>query len=346
MVPQPSALPKLTFGPYEFDPILTELRKHGYKMKLPTQPGQVLVALLKRPGEPVTREELCHRLWPGVSSGDFEHGLNVAVNKLREVLGDTVSQPRYIETLTGRGYRFVAPVSPVSGGILELVPAPATPVSAPRSSPRVPIIWAGAVALLLLLGVIAWTARQSLPAPVKPSRFLVVPPKGYYFEGGGVRQAFALSPDGERIAFTAKDTSGAFRLFLRDFSQPECHPIADGEGAYSVVWTPDGRTLLFTAKGKLRRIEVTAAISQVISDASRYFSSAIPFGSDRLLVSNHRKSVVIPSLGGPQYPIDRAYSWAQSLPGGRDFLYTIYDPQLGSMRATSPQRAVTSKVSR
>ena len=158
-------------------------------------------------------------------------------------------------------------------------------------------------------------------------------PKGYYLEAAGVRQSFALSPDGERIAFTAKDTSGAFRVFLRDFSEPESRPVADGEGGYSVVWSPDGQSLLFTSKGKLRRVGVNASVSQVVSDSSPYFSSAIPFGSGRLLVSDHRNSGVIPSSGGPPHAIEQWYSWAQLLPGGRDFLYTIDDPQLGSMRA-------------
>jgi hypothetical protein len=74
----------------------------------------------------------------------------------------------------------------------------------------------------------------------KPARILVSPPKGYYLEAGGIRQSFALSPDGERIAFTAKDASGGFRVFLRDFSEPESRPLADDEGGYSVVWSPDG----------------------------------------------------------------------------------------------------------
>ena len=125
----------------------------------------------------------------------------------------------------------------------------------------------------------------------------------------------------------------AFRLFLRDFGELESRPVADGEGAYSVVWTPDGKMLLFTAKGKLRRIAVNAAASQILSDNVPYFSSAIPFGPDRLLVSNHGNSGVIPSSGGTPHPIDRLYSWAQILPGGRDLLYTIDDPQLGSLRA-------------
>ncbi len=335
MFPQPSRAPKLAFGPFEYDPASGELRKHGYKVKLPSQPAQVLGALMERPGDLVTREDLLGRLWPGVIAGDFEHGLNAAVNKLRQALGDAANQPRYIETVPGRGYRFVAPVYPGGGGVLELVPAAA--IAEPQTQPlqRGLPPWIGVTAALLaVLAGVAWMAVHRSPAPlVKATRFLVVPPKGYYLEGGGVRQSFALSPDGGRIAFTAKDASGSFRLFLRDFSELESRPVADGEGAYSVVWTPDGRMLLFTAKGKLRRIAVNAAASQILSDAVPYFSSAIPFGPDRLLVSNHRNSGVIPSSGGTPHPIDRLYSWAQMLPGGRDFLYTIDDPQLGSLRA-------------
>src|SRR5216684_8183373 len=112
MLPQSSRGQKLTFGPFEFDPASGELRKHGYKVKLPSQPGQVLDALVERPGDLVTRDDLLNRLWPGAIAGDFEHGLNAAVNKLRQALGDAASQPRYVETLPSLGYRFVAPVHP------------------------------------------------------------------------------------------------------------------------------------------------------------------------------------------------------------------------------------------
>src|SRR5437763_10040108 len=120
-LPQPSRPPKVAFGPFEFDPASGELRKHGYKLKLPGQPGEILRALITHPGEVVTREDLRLRLWPGISSGNFEHGLNAAMNKLRQVLGDDASEVRYIETLPGRGYRFVSPISTVGGGGLELV---------------------------------------------------------------------------------------------------------------------------------------------------------------------------------------------------------------------------------
>jgi eukaryotic-like serine/threonine-protein kinase len=335
MLSQASRAPKLAFGPFEFDPASGELRKHGYKVKLPSQPGQVLDALMERPGDLVAREDLRNRLWPGATAGDFEHGLNAAVNKLRQALGDAANQPRYVETLPGLGYRFVAPAYPVGGAVLELVPAAATSEPEPQPSRRGLSPWHGALAaLLVLLAGALWMALHRSPAsPVKATQFLVTPPRGYYLEGGGIRQSFALSPDGGRIAFTAKDTSGSFRLFLRDFSELESRPVADGEEAYSVVWTPDGRMLLFTAKGKLRRIAVNAAASQILSADIPYFSSAIPFGPDRLLVSNHRNSGVISSSGGTPHPIDRLYSCAQLLPGGRDFLYTIDDPRLGSLHA-------------
>lgn len=335
MLRRSSQAPKVAFGPFEFDPEPGELRKHGYKVRLASQPAQVLQALVERPGDLVSREDLRNRLWPGATAGDFEQGLNTCVNKLRGKLGDSANHPRYVETVAGAGYRFIAPTNPLHRGVLELVSAAAIPDPRPRRSQRRFRRWHAAVAALLaFLAGATWRTLHHSPAPpAKVTQFLITPPKGYYLEGGGIRQSFALSPDGERIAFTAKDASGAFRLFLREFSELDSQPVVDGEGAYSVVWTPDGRMLLFTGKGKLRRIAVNAAASQILSDAIPYFSSAIPFGPDRLLISNPRNSGVIPSSGGTPRPIARLYPWAQMLPGGRDFLYTVYDPQLGSQHA-------------
>ena len=331
-LPQSSRPSRVGFGPFEFEPGSGELWKHGHRIKLPGQPGEILSALVAHPGEVMTREDLRLRLWPGMSAGDFEHGLNAAVNKLRNVLADSAAEPRYIETVPGRGYRFLAPITPASGGVLEMVSARRARPAEARPLLRRRLAWVGAGATVLGL-LVFWLAGQRAPAPLKTARVLVTPPKGYYLEAAGVRQSFALSPDGERIAFTAKDASGAFRVFLRDLSEPESRPVADGEGGYSVVWSPDGQSLLFTSQGKLRRIGVNASVSQVVCNADPYLSSAIPFGSGRWLVSNHRSSAVIAPSGGPPQPIAQSYSWAQSLPGGRDFLYTIDDPQLGFMRA-------------
>jgi TolB-like protein/DNA-binding winged helix-turn-helix (wHTH) protein/Tfp pilus assembly protein PilF len=98
------------FGVFEVDLKACELRKHGFRIKLAEQPFQVLALLLERPGEIVTREELRDRLWPGDTFVDFDHGLNNAVMRVREVLLDSSEHPRYVETIPRRGYRFVAPV--------------------------------------------------------------------------------------------------------------------------------------------------------------------------------------------------------------------------------------------
>jgi TolB-like protein/DNA-binding winged helix-turn-helix (wHTH) protein/Tfp pilus assembly protein PilF len=104
------------FGVFEADMEAGELRKHGLRLKLSEQPFQILAMLVARPGEVVSREVLRERLWPSDTFVDFDHGLNNAVMRLREVLGDSSDHPRFIETLPRRGYRFIAPVELKSSG--------------------------------------------------------------------------------------------------------------------------------------------------------------------------------------------------------------------------------------
>ncbi len=99
------------FGTFEVNEASGELHKEGIRIKLHSQPFQVLVMLLERPSQLVTREEMRQRLWGNDTIVDFDHGLNTAVNKLREALGDAASQPRHVETVSGKGYRFIAPVT-------------------------------------------------------------------------------------------------------------------------------------------------------------------------------------------------------------------------------------------
>jgi TolB-like protein len=101
----------IRFGAFELDLRAGELRKQGFRVKLQEQPLQVLMILVGNRGQVVTREELRSRLWPADTFVDFDHGLNKAINKLREALGDSAEEPRFIETLARRGYRFVAPVN-------------------------------------------------------------------------------------------------------------------------------------------------------------------------------------------------------------------------------------------
>jgi cholera toxin transcriptional activator len=123
--PQPAR--RYRFGVFEADAATGELRRQGIRIKLNAQPFQVLIMLLERPGELLTREEISGQLWPDGTFVDYEHGVNSAVNRIREALGDTASNPRFVETLARRGYRFVAPVE-------RIVPNEAPPPPASESA--------------------------------------------------------------------------------------------------------------------------------------------------------------------------------------------------------------------
>ncbi|HEY9139836.1 MAG TPA: tetratricopeptide repeat protein [Bryobacteraceae bacterium] len=111
---------RLRFATFEVDAGSRELFKQGRKVKLQEQPFELLLALLERPGEILTREELKQRIWPDDTVVDFDRGLNRAVNRIRDALGDSAENPRFVETLPRRGYRFITPVQ-------EFAPADATP---------------------------------------------------------------------------------------------------------------------------------------------------------------------------------------------------------------------------
>ena len=105
---RPIPTSKIQFGPFVVDAATGELRKHGVRMKIQERPLRLLVALLEQPGELVSREELRQRIWPDGTFVDFDHNISSCVNKLRGALSDTARNPRYVETVGGRGYRFVA----------------------------------------------------------------------------------------------------------------------------------------------------------------------------------------------------------------------------------------------
>jgi Tol biopolymer transport system component/DNA-binding winged helix-turn-helix (wHTH) protein len=178
-MPHSSETPDMRrFGVFEVDLREGELRKRGLRVKLQDQPLQLLVMLLERPGEIVSREELQRRLWPADTFVDFDHSLNSAIKKLREALGDQAENPRFIETLHRRGYRFIAPVEgqlntaemgpgtqrePESGKVSTL----AGGKSAGRAVPRWAKIVGAIAALLAAASVVTWWVW-----PVPPPRVL------------------------------------------------------------------------------------------------------------------------------------------------------------------------------
>jgi DNA-binding winged helix-turn-helix (wHTH) protein len=177
------------FGVFEIDFTNTELRKHGVRLRIQQQPFQILAALLERPGEVVKREELIGRLWPDGTVVDFDRGLNAAVTRLRQALSDSAESPKYVETIAGRGYRFIASVEPAGNG----VNAPALPSTRQN---RLRSIWPAAVlfSVAATAGTIWFLLSHRDTTPEKVTNF------SRLTSDTGLTTTPALSEDGKLVA--------------------------------------------------------------------------------------------------------------------------------------------------
>ena len=188
MEPVQQARRRLSFGVFDVDLRSGELRKHGLRIRLQQQPFQVLAMLLERAGEVVSREELQQQLWPENTFVDFDHGLNKAINKIRDALGDSADAPRFVETVARRGYRFLADVRPRRRGrhggsdAHRGAPRHATsdafpsrvqaPPAVARSRSR---LWVIAASLVLVASFGVWTLRSGSGAPPAIRSLAVLP---------------------------------------------------------------------------------------------------------------------------------------------------------------------------
>jgi Tol biopolymer transport system component/DNA-binding winged helix-turn-helix (wHTH) protein len=261
----------IRFGTFEVDLHAGELRKNGLLVKLQDQPFQVLLTLLERAGEVVTREELRAKLWPADTFVDFDHGLNAAVKRLRDALGDSAENPRFIETLARRGYRLLVPLH-----ALAVTPSTALSTRAvPATNRRVLVI--GACVFLLLAGAASgWlVARRISPkARLTEQRLTANPPDiPVYWQ--------ALSPDGKYLGYW--DRTG---LFLRLLSTGETHALnlpSDftvqlgnrfGTSTWSqpvtdASWFPDGSHLLVTYYAPSNQRASVWSVSMLGGDAKK-----------------------------------------------------------------------------
>jgi DNA-binding winged helix-turn-helix (wHTH) protein/Tol biopolymer transport system component len=244
----------IRFATFEVDPRAGELRKDGSRVKLQEQPFQVLLALLERPGDVVTREELRAKLWPADTFVDFDHGLNAAVKRLRDALGDTAENPRFIETLAKRGYRFLVPLDRREGTTNTAAPQRGLPApTVVSAAKRRELLIGGSVFLLLAGAVMGWYLAHRVSPKIQPIE--------QQLTGNSpdipINWA-ALSPDGKYLAY--RDRTG---LFLKLISTGETHAlnlpsgftvqpvnrVASGTRNQPVTyagWFPDSSHLLVT----------------------------------------------------------------------------------------------------
>jgi eukaryotic-like serine/threonine-protein kinase len=327
----------VVFGAFEYDDLSGDLRKYGTPIRLQGKPLQILSFLVNRPGQIVSRDELQRHLWDGTTFVDFEQGLNSAVNKLRQTLADSADQPRYIETVPGRGYRFIAPVQRASAKAVVEMAAPAPlriePRSGKHSQRRLLIV--ACVAVATAAGGSFWFGSRSIKPIDAPRalRFAVQAPPGFVLEGAATRQAFALSPDGSRLAFTAMDASGDFSVFVRDFNSLESRRVPGTEGAHTVFWPPDGRSFYLTSKSKLWRMPLQGDDHVLLADSPSFLFSGAWLDSNRILLDSFQASYLISASGGTLERLRKIYLWPQLLPDGEHVLYVEWDVKIGRHRA-------------
>jgi Tol biopolymer transport system component/DNA-binding winged helix-turn-helix (wHTH) protein len=227
------------FGPFQLDLVSGELRKHGLKLKLGEQPFLILKLLLERSGELVSREELHKQLWPSDTFVDFDHGLNSAIRRLREVLSDTREEPRWVETVPRRGYRFIVRVEGSTPEVHETnLPQVADVQRAMATSHSKMAAWILGLLGAALIFIYVWRIEHSQAAAValRPLPFTAYT---------GVEVAPSFSPDGLRIAFAwSKDHdqgSSRYNLYVKAIGTENPVALTNQPSRWiSSAWSPDG----------------------------------------------------------------------------------------------------------
>lgn len=321
---------RVRFDEFEVDLHAGELRRQGIKVRLPEQAFQALVMLLASPRQLVTREALRQRLWPADTFVDFDQGLNKAINRVREVLGDSAEQPRLIETLPKRGYRFI-------GTILAEQLTTSVPANAEHPSGRQPDpaklgasharFWISGIALSgLAITLFAWFSRER-PAPEPVLRSAVLPPSRTSF----LPYNFAVSPDGSQLVSSIVNPDGTDSLWLRALGSVSVRRLEGTDGARFPFWSPDDKHIGFFARRRLETIDVASGAVQSLCPAPRprggswSVAGEIVFAPD--VVGPLQK---IDARGGAPRPLgfgaEQGYgggAWPHFLPDGEHFLYTV-----------------------
>ena len=243
----------IRFAPFELVLEPEELRRNGIRVKVSGQALQVLIVLASEPGRLVTREHLHKILWPTTSFGDFEHGLNAAVNRLREILGDSAVNPKYIETIPRQGYRFIAAVEAEDEQVASLPPIASTEPS--RRPAKLPFRkwWVTlAVAACVLVGLAYLRLKTRLEEASRLlgiQRLTVVPVTS--LPGDVTSPAF--SPDGSEVAFGWDgETNGeGYDVYVKVIgSENPLRITRHPSEKLSIAWSPDGRVIAISRVSK------------------------------------------------------------------------------------------------
>ena len=242
--------------------------KAGFPFPSQNQPFQVLRTLIERADNLVSREDLRQAVWATDTFVDFEHGLNVVMNKIRRALGDSAESPRYIETVSGVGYRFIAVVKAQSASPLDGLPAQEVmPPLAPTHMLANRKVWITLATTAAALTTLIWaaffrTGHSAISRPVV--EFTISAPPGTIFSPPISRQPFAISPDGTRLAFTATGPTGT-HVWVRDLASLDMRALPGTEGAWVVFWSPDSRSIYYSVKRILKQADLATGSTRLVA---------------------------------------------------------------------------------
>ncbi|MGD0579133.1 MAG: winged helix-turn-helix domain-containing protein, partial [Bryobacteraceae bacterium] len=285
------------FGLFEADLGTGELHKRGRKVPLQDQPFQVLALLLRRHGEIVTREELQQALWPADTFVEFEHGVNTAIKKLRQALGDSAENPRFIETLPRKGYRFIAPVENLAA------PAP-IPVPAPVPAVRRRGWWwmlAGAGLVAVVAGCALWLLNRS----GKATAAMPVPVPLTAYPGRELGPSF--SPEGDRVAFSwnGPEQDNSSHIYVKQIGADVPIPLTKGPGPdVFPAWSPDGRWIAFLRilSGEKSSVILIPAVGGAERELMEVVGGGEDWAEGRMSWHPNGKWMVIPDKSSAQEP--------------------------------------------
>jgi DNA-binding winged helix-turn-helix (wHTH) protein/Tol biopolymer transport system component len=292
-------LKQISFGPFVYDPGSGRLTKYGQRIKLQQKSSKILERLLEEPGEVVSRDDIERRLWPDGTYVDYELGIRVALKKLRDALGDSAEEPRYVETVRGEGYRFVGaveastPADAASGSAIateteeaidpeSLVTIPAAPAGTRQWALA---MVAGAVATLLLVATIA--ARFAFrPAAAEQ-------PRVERLTSSGATVA-AISPDGRYLAYATEEG-----IWLKQIASGEVHRMQTEPNLtpFDLSWYRDSSTLLAVDTKGVWRLSILGGAAQQIYGPARAAAMS-PDGKQLAVTAWDGRSIVVAGSNG------------------------------------------------
>lgn len=332
---------RVQFGVFEADLKSGELRRAGVHIRLQSQPFKLLAALLEQPGEVVSRESLQQQLWGSDTTVDFDHSLGIAVNKLREALGDHAENPRFVETLAKRGYRFIAPVRAIDAQAAQPLIQPVLPIPAVAVQTAAPVRWRWAVGLLVCVCLALGLVIALRPPLRKPYRIVQITHSGHVLTNDrndlDVESFSSSASDGPRLYFSHMDNGNpTLAVALAANGEMSRINLPSEIGAPLIgALAPDGSRLIVhshlqaepeqplwivpTLGGNVRRVPNVLA----------HDATWMPDGR-RLLIANGNELTIVGADGSEPHKLVATPGlafWLRWSPDGRRLRYTVRDPK-------------------